>query len=78
MDLEKNSLTREELLKVHKRRKITIVTNIFLIIVILIIIFYVISNVELVKTMNQDFCKICELKTGAECMVYNFKPTILP
>lgn len=67
MDLEKNNLIREELLKLHHRRKVVIITNIILIAVLLFIGWYVISNVELIKFANQDWCKLCEFKTGAKC-----------
>ena len=71
MDSE-NSLTREELLKVHHRRKINIATNIILIVVILLISAYVIYNIETVKAANQDWCLLCEAKTGAKCAINNF------
>jgi len=70
----KNDLTREELLKLHNRRKITIITNIILIIVFLFIIGYIIYNFELVKYMNQDWCELCTIKTGAKCLIQNFNP----
>jgi hypothetical protein len=67
MDSE-NNLTREEILKVHNRRRINIITNIILIIVILGISFYVIYNIEIIKSANQNWCSLCELKTGARCI----------
>jgi len=67
-------LTREEILKVHRRRKINIITNIILIVVILIISAYVIYNIEIIKSANKDWCKLCELKTGAKCLVTKYFP----
>jgi hypothetical protein len=68
---ETKELTREELLKVHKRRNINIVTNIILVIVLLVIGYYAYSNIELIKSMNQDWCRLCEYKTGAKCFINN-------
>ena len=72
--VSKNNLTREELLKVHRRRRRVIISNIILIIVFLFIAGYIIYNLELVKYMNQDWCSLCELKTGAKCFIQNFNP----
>jgi hypothetical protein len=66
--MDSNNLTREELLKVHNRRRINIITNIILIIVILGISFYVIYNIEIIKLANSNWCSLCELKTGAKCI----------
>lgn len=60
-------VTREELLKVHKRRKINIITNIILIIILLGISYYVVSNIEIIKLANQDWCSLCSSKTGMMC-----------
>jgi hypothetical protein len=66
MDSE-NNLTTEELLKVHKRRRLNIITNVILIILILVISIYVIYNIELIKSANQDWCFLCMQKTGSIC-----------
>lgn len=64
-------LTKEELI-IHNRRKLNIITNIILIVVILVISVYVIYNIEIIKNANQDWCNLCELKTGAKCLVTKF------
>lgn len=64
---QQNNLTREELLKLHRRRKLNIITNIILIIVFISILCYIIYNAELIKVMNQDWCRLCTQKTGANC-----------
>jgi len=67
-------LTTKEILKIHQRRKINIIINIILIVVILFIIYYVYSNLELIKSANQDWCYLCKLKTGANCFIGNISP----
>jgi len=67
-------LTREEIIKVHNRRRLNIITNIILIVVILGIGWYIFSNIELIKYANQDWCFLCEQKTGAKCLIQNFYP----
>lgn len=61
--------TEEEKRKIikDKRRKWNIITNIILIILFLIIFVYMILNVEELKLLNGDVCKLCMEKTKAIC-----------
>jgi len=67
--MKTENLTREELLKLHRRNKFKIIMDVILIIVLTIIFLYIFFNMQLVKTMNQDWCALCELKTGAQCII---------
>ena len=49
--------------------KIRILVEIIMVILILVIGIYLFTNIELVKLLNQDICKICMEKTGATCFV---------
>lgn len=72
MDLEKeNNLTREEFLKVHQRRKTKIIADAILIAVLVLIFIYLFYNIQLIKYFNQDWCSLCEVKTGAKCYAIN-------
>ena len=57
--MDSENLNREELLKLHQRRRLNIITNVILIIVLLVIIVYVIYNVEHIKLLSGDVCKLC-------------------
>ena len=66
-------MEQEELIKKNiqlNRRKI--IADIILIIVIVAISIYVIYNIESFKTLSQDVCRLCELKTNATCRTYSF------
>jgi SNF family Na+-dependent transporter len=60
--------TEQEILKKNiKMNRFKVVTNLILIVILLGIAFYVIKEIELFKTLSQDVCKYCQLKTGAIC-----------
>ena len=66
--MEEQQLTQEQLLKKSiLMNKIKIISNIVLILLGIGIAWYMISNVELLKILNQDVCKLCMNKTGAVC-----------
>lgn len=60
--------------QLRRLRVIQIIADLILIAIIIFISFYVIKNVELLKTLNGDVCKFCMEKTGATCMNLQFKP----
>lgn len=60
-------ITEEQYKKLMRRKRIAIIADIALIIIIGLIGFYVIKNVELLKALNGDICKMCMEKTGAIC-----------
>ena len=53
--------------------KLTIVDwiRIVLIVLLLIILFVLIKEIEVVKAMLQNPCALCELKSGARCIILN-------
>lgn len=51
------------------KKKWILITNIIIIVVILLIGFYVVKNIELFKTLNQDVCQLCMQHTGANCIL---------
>jgi uncharacterized integral membrane protein len=53
--------------KSERLRKLNILTNVFLIIVLVAIFIYILTNVESLKLLNGDVCKLCMQKTGATC-----------
>lgn len=46
--------------------------RIFIVILLLFIIVYMVKNIEAVKLLAYDPCKICMNKTGAVCFVPKF------
>lgn len=52
------------------KEDINMLLNIFLILVLSTLLFYVWRNVELIKKLGDNYCKLCELKTGAKCLKY--------
>ena len=73
-DIIARQVTREELLKYHRRHTLTIITNIILIILIFLLGIYIVYNIGLIKMLGADYCSLCEVKTGAKCFVQNFFP----
>lgn len=69
--MEEVQPTNEQLLEqgrsILRYKKFILITNIILILVLIGIAYYVISNVELLKILNSDVCKMCMDKTGANC-----------
>ena len=64
---------QEELLKKSIRmNRFKIIMDVILIIVIVLIGIYVIYNIESFKTLGQDVCRLCELKTEAICLKSTF------
>jgi cell division protein FtsB len=47
--------------------RMKVITNIILIAILLAIAIYMILNVEALKSLNGDVCKLCMQKTGAVC-----------
>ena len=43
------------------------ITNVILVIVIIAIGFYIYSNLQDLKTLSGDVCRLCEVKTGGVC-----------
>jgi hypothetical protein len=49
------------------KQTLTIITNLILIALLLGVAIYVYINLEDVKLMAQDPCRVCEHKTGGKC-----------
>jgi hypothetical protein len=66
-------ITKEQIIeqgsRILKAKRRVLITNIILIVIILLIAFYVIKNIEAFKMLSQDICKLCQVKTGATCML---------
>ena len=59
----------EDLIKRQIRiNRYKVVTNIILILVFLVITVYIIYNVETLKMLGSDVCRMCEKMTGGTCM----------
>lgn len=61
---------KEQLLEVWKSRAFQItmdVCRILLIVIAVLILYTLIKNIDAVKVLNYDACRICENKTGALC-----------
>ena len=60
--------------KIIKLKKYHTITNIILIVVILGVAFYCIKEIEYVKKMKGDYCRMCEDKTGGTCSIEIYRP----
>jgi len=65
-------LTEKKLDGIKFRHNFSIITNVILIIVIAMIGAYVFANIEEFKSLNQDACRLCEVKTGGTCMAQSY------
>lgn len=59
----------EELLKRKiKSNRIKIIADVVLIVVLLGIVLYIYSEIENFKALGTDVCRLCEEKTGGQCL----------
>lgn len=64
-------LINEKKIKFHRYQ---IVTDIILIIVCVGIGIYVYNNIEQLKLLSNDVCKLCMIKTNSTCYPNSFNP----
>lgn len=65
----KKEITDHVLLRKHiQMNRAKTITNIFLILILTAILSFTIKEVNIFKTLNQDVCRLCEYKTGGECL----------
>jgi hypothetical protein len=67
-----STLTTDQLLQRKiKLHKYQIIADIVLVVVIIFIGLYIFNNIESLKVLNNDVCKLCMSKTGATCTRQN-------
>lgn len=65
---------KEEILKVWRSRTFQIgmdICRILVLLVALLILYKLITEIEAVKILSYDVCRLCENKTGAVCFIGN-------
>lgn len=61
----------EKNIKLNRRR---FVTNLILILVWVLLATYVVINIQEFKALNSDVCRLCEAKTGGQCLASVIAP----
>jgi hypothetical protein len=70
---------KEQILQIWQSRTFGIgmdVCRILLLIVAILILYRLITEIEIVKLLNSDPCRLCENKTGAICYIDTSLPYI--
>lgn len=75
METQEKSL-KENLVKIWRSRSFQIfidVCRILMLIVAILILVKLVSNIEEVKILGTDACRLCENRTGALCFIGNIR-----
>lgn len=84
IDDEKQTNLKETIVNIWKSRAFQIgmdVCRILLLLIAGVILWKLVSEIEAVKILSYDVCKLCEQKTGASCFIGNaqsYARTIYP
>lgn len=65
---------KEQILQIWKSRTFGVsmdICRVLLLIIAILILYRLITEIEIVKLLNSDPCRLCENKTGAVCIYPN-------